>query len=376
MADDDAVTALLEERDQMEFALLLHRMTPRIWVTPLLVLANLAVWVTMVVSGVHFFSPTVPDLLQWGANYAPLTTSGEWWRLAAAMFIHIGVVHIAFNMYVLWDAGRMVERIVGNASFVVMYVASGLAGSLASTWWNPYVVSAGASGAVFGVFGCLLGVVVMRRGIIPRAAVSGIAKNAGLFVVYNVAFGMAVPGIDMAAHLGGLAAGFLCGLGLAPTLRAGGPDRRLLRALGVGLASAAAIYGATLNLPKLPDLQGEIDQLASVEKTVVAAYGKLIEDAQAGRITDAQFADALEAQVISPWTAAEARFRALDLSRAQDRQRALQAVRLRYLELRRQAWKMLGEAARSGDAAKVEAAARLQAEAEAMSGKRGGSGDD
>jgi rhomboid protease GluP len=373
MVDDEAAAATLGERENLEFALLLHRMTPRIWVTPLLVLANAAVWVVMVASGVHFFSPTIADLLGWGANYAPLTTSGEWWRLESATFIHIGLMHIAFNMYVLWDAGRLVERVVGNLSFLVMYVLSGLAGSLASTWWNPYVVSAGASGAVFGVFGCLLGVLVMRRGAVPRAAVAGIAKNAGLFVLYNVAFGLAVPGIDMAAHLGGLAGGFVCGLGLAPTFRVGAPDRRSLRAVAVSLAGAAALYGAAMALPAgLPDLQSEIEELAVSEKKVLTAYSDLVSGAQSGRLTDSEFADGLEKDVIPGWASAEARFRALDLSGAPEKQRTLHTELSRYLELRGRAWQLLRDAARGGDEAKMQAAAKLQAEAEAITQKLGG----
>lgn len=373
MVDDEAAAATLGERENLEFALLLHRMTPRIWVTPLLVLANAAVWVVMVASGVHFFSPTIADLLGWGANYAPLTTSGEWWRLESATFIHIGLMHIAFNMYVLWDAGRLVERVVGNLSFLVMYVLSGLAGSLASTWWNPYVVSAGASGAVFGVFGCLLGVLVMRRGAVPRAAVAGIAKNAGLFVLYNVAFGLAVPGIDMAAHLGGLAGGFVCGLGLAPTFRVGAPDRRFMRAAAVSLAGAAALYGAAMALPAgLPDLQSEIEELAVSEKKVLTAYSDLVSGAQSGRLTDSEFADGLENDVIPGWASAEARFRALDLSGAPEKQRTLHTELSRYLELRGRAWQLLRDAARGGDEAKMQAAAKLQAEAEAITQKLGG----
>lgn len=373
MVDDDAATAALTERENLEFALLLHRMTPRIWVTPLLVLANAAVWVVMVASGVHFFSPTIADLLGWGANYAPLTTSGQWWRLETATFLHIGLMHIAFNMYVLWDAGRLVERLVGNLSFLAMYLVSGLAGSLASTWWNPYVVSAGASGAVFGVFGCLLGVLVMRRGAVPRAAVAGIAKNAGLFVLYNVAFGLAVPGIDMAAHLGGLSAGFICGLGLAPAFRAGTPDRRLLRAVGVSLLGAAALYGAALSLPTgLPDLQTEIEQLAVTETKVLNAYRDLVSGAQAGRLTDAEFADRLDKDVIPDWTRAETRFSGLDLSAAPEKQRTLHSELERYLDLRSQAFKLLRDAAREGDEAKMQAAAKLQAEAEAVTQKLGG----
>ena len=83
------------------------------------------------------------------------------------MFLHIGLLHIALNMWVLWDIGPLMERMVGNVGFACLYVASGLCGSLASLAWNPENLSAGASGAVFGLFGGLLGFLVLGRGSMP-----------------------------------------------------------------------------------------------------------------------------------------------------------------------------------------------------------------
>src|SRR5438477_620586 len=84
-----------------EFQALITRLTPRAWVTPAIVGANVAVFVAMLATGVHWFSPSAQTLIDWGANYAPRTTSGQWWRLLSSMFIHIGVLHVAMNMLVL-----------------------------------------------------------------------------------------------------------------------------------------------------------------------------------------------------------------------------------------------------------------------------------
>src|SRR6202011_2677222 len=110
-------------------------------------------FVAMVATGVHWLSPTTADLIKWGADYGPRTTAGEWWRLGSSMFLHLGIIHIAFNMVVLWDIGRFTERLLGNAGFLIVYVLSGLFGSLASVLINPHIPSAGASGAVFGLYG-------------------------------------------------------------------------------------------------------------------------------------------------------------------------------------------------------------------------------
>jgi rhomboid protease GluP len=111
----------------------------------------------------------VGSLIAWGANYGPDTiTNGQWWRLLTSMFLHIGIVHLAFNMIVLLQIGPFVERLVGNVGFLIVYFVSGFAGNVTSLVWNPYTVSAGASGAIFGLYGLLLGFLLMsRRDSIP-----------------------------------------------------------------------------------------------------------------------------------------------------------------------------------------------------------------
>ena len=77
-------------------------------------------------------------------TYGPLTLDGQWWRLLTCTFVHIGIIHIGLNMWVLWDIGQLVERLTGNVGFLLLYLLSGLFGSLASVYWNPEVLSAGA----------------------------------------------------------------------------------------------------------------------------------------------------------------------------------------------------------------------------------------
>jgi rhomboid protease GluP len=198
--------------DVASFRRALYAQTPRVWVTPLLVGINVAVFIAMAAAGVDLWSPSVDSLIRWGANYGPRTTGGEWWRLLTNVFLHIGILHIGMNMLGLWQIGFLVERLLGNRGFLIMYLVSGLCGSAASLFWNPHVVSAGASGAVFGVYGLLVAYLLRNRGSIPKEILGPLQKSALFFIGLNVLFGLQIKGIDMAAHLGGLLGGFGVGL--------------------------------------------------------------------------------------------------------------------------------------------------------------------
>ena len=97
-------------------------------------------------------------------------------------------MHIALNMWVLFNAGFLVERLLGNAPFLVMYLLSGLGGSIASVSFNPLVVSAGASGAVFGVFGALLAVLLLQKDSIPTERLTQLRSSALTFVLFNTVY--------------------------------------------------------------------------------------------------------------------------------------------------------------------------------------------
>ena len=244
----------------------LYGATPRVWVTKALIAANVAVFALMVAKGVHPMTPTTDSLLKWGADQGLRTTAGEWWRLGSSMFLHIGVVHLAMNMLVLYQVGPFVERLYGNLGFLFAYLLSGLLGSLTSVALDPYVVSAGASGAVFGAYGLLLGYVVRCKGSIPGEASSQLLSSSGRFLVINLIYGLSSSGINMAAHVGGLAAGFLLGLAQALPIEVTTASRvrRGVAVALLGLTLAAAI-GAALPrtvdfVTELFDLEGRLDQ--------------------------------------------------------------------------------------------------------------------
>lgn len=189
------------------------RPAPRVPATLALIGVCAAVYVAMVLTGVSPLSPTVDDLVRWGGNAGVLSIGqGQAWRLFTCMFVHVGIIHIAMNMYVLWYIGRFMEPLCGPARYVLFYLLSGLCGSLASAFVHPQVVSAGASGAIFGLFGVLLGFILRNRRTLPAPAVASLTRMGVTFVLYNVLFGLVANGIDLSAHLGGLAGGFLLGV--------------------------------------------------------------------------------------------------------------------------------------------------------------------
>jgi rhomboid protease GluP len=175
---------------------------------------NILVFIAMVLSGVNLVSPSVGAVLAWGADYGPLTLHGQLWRIVTSMFLHFGIIHIGMNMYVLYQIGPFTERLYGHLRYFVLYMLAGVGGSLVSLWIHPNDVGAGASGAIFGVYGGLLAFMFAHRNGIPAASRSAIVRSAAIFLGYNLIYGLQ-GSIDLSAHIGGLAAGFLLGMLLA-----------------------------------------------------------------------------------------------------------------------------------------------------------------
>jgi rhomboid protease GluP len=212
------------------------------WATYWIVFANVMVFFAMMIFiGTDAFSPTSEALLGFGADYGPRTVlKGEYWRIITCMFVHAGLIHIAMNMYVLFDVGPVAEVLYGRRRFMCMYMLAGVGGSLASLWWSPAIVSVGASGAIFGVVGALLAFSQRHKDRFSPEMLKRHTKSIMMFIVYNVGFGLMVPGIDVAAHAGGFIAGFLAGAVVVPEGR--GSPRFSLRLVG-GLAAFTLVFG-------------------------------------------------------------------------------------------------------------------------------------
>ncbi len=209
---------------------------------------NVAVFVAMALAGVSMLdNPSGQDLVRWGANYGPLTVSGQWWRLLTCVFIHGGLLHIGFNMWCLWSLGRLAESVYGHWTFGAVYLITGLSASLASLIWNPAILSVGASGAIFGIAGALIASFYLGEFSLPRAALSGTLCSVVVFVGYNLFFGAVIARTDNAAHVGGLLMGLLLGA-LIAKLAPGHDD--FLRRIAVLLVGALLVAGGIVWLQR------------------------------------------------------------------------------------------------------------------------------
>jgi rhomboid protease GluP len=227
---------------RVETAPWLRQQSASMGVTQVIFGANIAVFIAMTLSlGASMLSnPSGQGLVDWGANYGPLTMSGEWWRLLTAVFVHSGLLHIAFNMWCLWDLGRLAESVYGHWTFAIVYLICGVFSSSASLWWNPAVLSVGASGAVFGIAGALIASFYLGEFSLPRTAIAGTLRSLLIFAGYNLFFGAVIGHIDNAAHIGGLVMGLILGALIA---RVAPAHDDLVKRIGVLLFGVVMVAG-------------------------------------------------------------------------------------------------------------------------------------
>src|SRR3954451_13584419 len=163
------------------------------------------------------------------ALFGPDVSAGEYWRLVTSGFLHAGILHIAFNMYILWILGNILEPAIGTGRFVAIYFVSLLGGAFGALLLSdPRSATVGASGAVFGLMGAAF-FELRHRGIDPFQA------GIGGLIVFNLLLSVIVPGISIGGHLGGLFAGALCAL----ALQFG--DRRRSQLIGFGICALLAV---------------------------------------------------------------------------------------------------------------------------------------
>lgn len=179
----------------------------KIVITPILIAINVLVFLSLYILGNG--SEDVATLVTFGANIQSLVKAGEVWRLFTSMFLHIGIIHLLANMYALWVIGRQIENFLGKTKYIFIYLGSGILGSLISVSVNTGV-SAGASGAIFGLMGALL-----YFGYHYRLYLGTVLKSQVIPVILlNIIIGFMLPGIDNFAHVGGLVGGYFLTMAL------------------------------------------------------------------------------------------------------------------------------------------------------------------
>lgn len=186
-------------------------------------------------------------MLRLGAKFGPFIYAGQWWRLVTAIFLHAGILHIGLNLWVLFDISPEVEAMFGTSKFVVFFLVTGVFGYVVSTWWMPMVLSLGASGAIMGLIGVLIGA-TFHHGRMGKDYRSMLWR----WVIYIAIFGLFFN-IDNAAHFGGLGAGILLGYLIPEGAPATRPAENLWNALAVisviVIAGSFALMALQINNP-------------------------------------------------------------------------------------------------------------------------------
>jgi membrane associated rhomboid family serine protease len=310
-------------------------------ITPAIVFACVAMHVLM------RWSPGPLDdrlLVEWGASVGPLTTNAEWSRLVTAMFVHRSWLHLFSDIAGLVMAGALIERIVGRGAFTVVFFASGMLGGLWQVETRPVSINAGASGAIFGVYGLLAATMIwgfVQRSplTIPAAALKRVRPGAIVFLVYHFFSNGLVTEAMQAGALVGLAGGLI----LAARVNTATPP--VGRVCAASVAFLAIIFAGAIRLHGIADVPAALARLVDVEERTAAQYDAMIKQFRNGRITADELAAAAEVigEEVRQVRAAIAELRNIPAEHV-----PMLLAASRFLELREDSWRLRVEALRQG----------------------------
>jgi membrane associated rhomboid family serine protease len=284
------------------------------WGATALVVINVLAFLVFFIS-TKSWSGALPQMLTvWGSNYGPLTVSGQWWRLLSSLFLHLGLLHLVLNMWVLWNVGRLAERLFGHSIFLLLYFFTGIVAGLATIAWNPALNVVGSSGAIFGVLGATLASVIRPSHRTPPAFIRSHWFSLLSFTLFNLVSGFVQFGIANAAHVGGFAAGALLGAVIAfPRYGIERRYRRRQYVAAIGAAVAVLLIAVALTpgigSPMAPtqDYWKSHQWFIAGEAGNLREWQSLLARAQAGSISDDGLAQAFETDIVPFWKSASER---------------------------------------------------------------------
>ena len=262
--------------DELEEALTVR---PRVaGVTYALIAINVVVFLIMVFRGVSPTNPSGEVLIRWGADYGPLTTHGQWWRLLTATFLHVGVVHLLLNI-LRAVRDRHVYRAVVRADRFSGGVPACWSGrqSRQSDVASAPMSGRAASGAIFGLYGALIGFLLIHRNRIPRERLLSLTANAVIFLLFNLGYGLTKDHVDVAAHLGGLVGRNRCRWCARVSTASGIRGRGLGRSAAVFAAGLVLVTIGARRIPVMDDWGSELTRFDAVEPTSTATYNQAVE---------------------------------------------------------------------------------------------------
>ena len=339
--------------------------------TAALMIANVIVFVLLLINGAGLWHSPNGVQLAWGASFGPATKDGEWYRLATAMFLHFGLLHLAMNMWALWDVGRMVEGLYGWRRMVFLYFASGVSGNLLSLLAHgDHAVSGGASGAVFGMYGAFLVATWLRRAVVDAGEFRIMFWGAAAFAAATLAFGFLVPGIDNAAHAGGLVSGAL----LAGTVPPRGLQARLrgLRVaygatyLALMIAIAASIPAPAYRWQDELAVRRTLQEFVGDDQRIGRQWESILVWGRRSDRTFEQMADRIESEISTEYLETFENLSSVHIDPAAPSAQQLERAKA-YARVRGEAARALAEGLRLHDRQRIEGALEKARNAQAIS---------
>ena len=351
---------------------LMHESPWRAPVTLVLLSTNIAVFALTLWFGAGLWHNSNSVQLAWGANFGPATQDGQWWRLATAMFLHFGILHLGLNMWALWDVGRLVERLYGRLRFSALYLGAGVAGNLLSlVVQGNRAVSGGASGAIFGLYGALLVFLWRERNHVDRREFRWLFGAATVFTLFTLIMGQVVPGIDNAAHIGGLVTGALLGRVLARPWAHASPRTHG----GRWIAGAALLLAVTVLVTHIPaptyrmgeELRARqaIRAFMQEDRRISKRWDDILDSGRKNPVTFEQLAGRIDTNVTADYQESFEQLSALSLDVGAPSAQTLETLR-NYAALRGEASRQLAEGLRARDPEKIRQALETARRAPAL----------
>ncbi|MEY2918268.1 MAG: hypothetical protein RIS73_1982 [Bacteroidota bacterium] len=317
-----------------------------LYVTYAIIAINVLIFILMAINGAGIFEPDGLVHIKWGSNYSPLTLSGDWWRLITNVFIHFGIIHLAMNMYCLYMVGIYLEPMLGKAKYTTAYLCTGILASIVSLWWHKDPVnSAGASGAIFGMYGLFLA--LLTTNLIPKAVRQPQLQSIGIFVVYNLFRGMK-GGVDNSAHIGGLISGFIIGYIFVISIKKEKQNEKaawvlplvLLITVGAAVGYLSSNQGSS---ETRKDVLSEInaagfkdsDKYNKSLNEIVAIEDKAVAPLSDTTLTDPELKLKIENVCVPLWTEAEGKLKQMQAYNVSPNMQKKTTLLLQYIQLRR-----------------------------------------
>lgn len=322
----------------MEFDRQLKQLGRYAPVTAAFIAINVIVWICMVARGINWFQPTDDALKAWGANFGPLTTHNQGWRLLTACFIHAGLVQLLVNQWALWQYGEWLERFFGSLGFALLYILTGWASGLVAIRWQPEAVIAGSTGPIAGLIGAVAAFCWRVPGAVPKLALNRLRAGTFVFLGYNVGYAMFEKRLDAAGFLSGLAFGFIGGLVLSQSLVGERRPRRWTRNSLLAAVGLLLVVGGSYLLR--PDVGLEFKEVRAIRLNALKAFQSANDDLSSGRIDVKRFIQVLGADVLLPWGDAELRVEALDRRRLGGDRGRIVELTLKSMKVQEEGWNL------------------------------------